>query len=118
MIARYLKIWFKVITKNNNLNDIAKSAVIHMLYFGLIFLLTNFRIGFSIFIFILFILFKLISRLILLQRELVNSGKYDLLLLQPIDPLWSLIIYNKNPADILLLFPVLLFISVKNYKNK
>jgi hypothetical protein len=89
-----------------------------MLYFGLIFLLTNFRIGFSIFIFILFILFKLISRLILLQRELVNSGKYDLLLLQPIDPLWSLIIYNKNPADILLLFPVLLFISLKNYKNK
>lgn len=118
MITRYLKIWFKVITKNSNLNDVAKSAVIHMLYFALIFLLTNFRIGFSISIFILFILFKLISRLILLQRELVNSGKYDLLLLQPIDPLWSLIIYNKNPADILILFPILLHIVIKNYKNK
>lgn len=114
MITRYLKIWFKVITKNNNLNDVAKSAVIHMLYFALIFLLTNFRIGFSIFIFILFILFKLTSRLILLRRELINSEKYDLLLLQPIDPLWGLLIYNKNPADILILFPILLFVKFKN----
>lgn len=114
MITRYLKIWFKVITKNNNLNDVAKSAVIHMLYFALILLLTNFRIGFSIFIFILFILFKLTSRLILLRRELINSEKYDLLLLQPIDPLWGLLIYNKNPADILILFPILLFVKFKN----
>lgn len=118
MITRYIKIWFKVIAKNNNLNDIFKTLVIYMLYFALVFLLTNFRLSFSIFLFILFLHFQITSRLILLYKNLVRTRKYDLILLTPVDPLWGLLIYNKNPADFLILFPILLFIYIKNYKNK
>lgn len=117
MIISYLKIWFNVVMKHVNINIALKTILIYILYFAIIFLLTSFNLYFSIFIFFNMMIFILVSRLILLFRELTKSGKYDLLLLRPVDPLFGLLIYNKNPADILILVPVLIFIKFKNYNK-
>ncbi len=103
--------------KHINISIALKTILIYILYFAIILLLTSFNLYFSIFIFFILIVFILVSRLIILFRELTKSGKYDLLLLRPIDPLFGLLIYNKNPADILILGPILIYIKLSNYKK-
>lgn len=113
----YFKIWSKVIRKFITFKYL---SVITLIFFLSLFFIYLF-IGKSI-INSLIILFVLISidssvRLALFYKKLINLNLYDLIKLKPIDPLIGLLIYNHNPLDIVILFPVLIFIKFKNYKK-
>lgn len=117
MIFNYLKIWLKVIKKHISLKAILKTVGIWLPCFVIIYFFTNRSLTNSIVILIVLLVAKLSIKIIFLYKELTRTDTFDLILLKPVDPLFGLIIYNRNPADILILLPILMFIKLRRYKR-
>lgn len=116
-MLKYLKIWIKTIKGDFDLNVYAKVGVEYMFYFWIIFFLVKQNIATSLVLLLIFIIFRLFFRLFCLYKKLISANTFYEISLKPIDPLFGLLIYKPNPADILILFPILVYIKLKNSKK-
>ncbi|EKE04852.1 MAG: hypothetical protein ACD_19C00429G0012 [uncultured bacterium] len=117
MIFKFIKIWFKVVRDKISFKYLSQTLIFCFISLILIYFLINRNFSLSIFCLFILIATLLVIRLILFYKELVNLKIYDLILLKPIDPLFSLIVYNRNPADIIILLPILIYLKIKNIKS-
>lgn len=117
MIYKLIKIWFKVVRDKISFEFLSKILIFCFVNLIIIYLLTNKNLAISISLLIMLIIIILVIRIILFYKELINLKSYDSILLKPVDPIFSLIVYNRNPADIIILLPVLIYLKIKNYKK-
>ncbi len=115
-MLKLIKIWFSVIKKYFDLKSISIFLIEFFAHILVVFLFTR-NINLSLVFSVLLIVIRLSVKLFLFYKNLIQSNNYNLILLKPIDPLFGLLIYNHNPADILILLPILIYIKLRNYKK-
>ena len=115
-MIKYFKIWFDVIQKYISLELILKTLVEYMLYFIVFYIFITRSVSISLFVALTLIAIRLLIQIVYFYKKLILSNDYNLILLKPVDPLFGLLIYNRNAADILILLPILIFIHFKNSK--
>lgn len=112
----YFKIWLKVVKKSLNVKTTLMFFVGHVVLYLAIYLLSSYNIGLSFILLLLLMIIRSVVRLFVYYRKLIDSHGFEQILLKPIDPLIGLLVYNRNPADILVLAPILVYLKIKNYK--
>lgn len=116
-MIKYFHIWFNVVKKYISLELIFKTLVEYLLYFIIIYIFIIRNIYITLIISFTLIAIRLFIQLFYFYRKLIQSNDYNLILLKPVDPLFGLLVYNHNPADIIILLPILIYIKFKNYKR-
>ncbi len=117
MIYRYFKIWLKVVINNFDIKLTLIALFVEVLLFVFVyfFLMYNLALIFIIW-YLLSIIFQIVQ-VFLFYKKLLYEQKYDLLLLKPVDPLYGLLVYRHNIADIFVMPLVLLYIKLSNFKK-
>lgn len=110
----YFKIWLKVIKKILNVKTILIFFVEHVFLYLVIYFLSSYNIGLSFILLLFLMIIRSAIRLFLYYRKLIDSDGFDQILLKPIDPLFGMIVFRMNLSDIVILFPVLIFLKLKN----
>lgn len=110
----YFKIWLKVIRKNLSIKTLLVFFIEHLVLYLAIFFLFGDNIILSFILLLLLMIIRSVIRLFVFYKKLVDSGNFDQILLKPIDPLFGLIVFKMNLADIVILLPVLIFLKLKN----
>lgn len=113
MILTYFKIWLRVVSKTINFKLLSKFLAEHLVIFFVIYYFTNYDLFFSFISLLILMIIRSAIRIVFFYKKLIQSDSYDLILLKPIHPLVGLIIYNRNPADILFLLLVLIYIKLR-----
>ncbi len=108
------KIWLKVAKKTLNFRTVIIFFVGHLVTFLIIYFLFSYNFILSIVFLVLLMLVMSVVRLFLFYKKLFNTDSLDKILLKPIDPLFGLIVYNMNIADIVMLLPLFIFLKFKN----
>lgn len=116
MIVNYFKIWIRVVRENSSLK-LGYVNIEYIFLYILFLITTNFRIVFSISIFLIYVLVKVILRFVDSYKSLIANGTMDEMLTKPIDPLLGILISKPNLSDILILIPILIYIKIKNLKK-
>lgn len=114
MIISYLKIWISIVKKYTSIKTVLILLLENLFYFLVIYFFLTQSIVNSLFILILLVIMRSSIKIVVFLNNLKKTGDYNLVLLKPIDPLFGLIAYNHSPLDILILFPVLVYIKIKN----
>lgn len=109
--------WFKVVRKTLNLQLLVKVVFGHLLLFCIVYYFTGFNLLLSFVILLMFVIIRSAINIYLFYKELIRTNSYDLILLKPVNPLVSLIIYNKDITDVFLLLFVLLYLRIKMIKK-
>ena len=110
-----LNVWFKIVRKKITYKYLSIMFMVFLLSLITTYLLTDRNIFLSIIIIYVFISAILFGRLFIFHKRLLESNTHDLIKLKPIHPLLGLLIYNQNPLDIFIIFPILIYIQIKNY---
>ncbi len=110
----YFKIWLKVVKKSLNFKTTLIFIVEHVVLYLAIYLLFSYNIGLSFILLLLLMIIRSVIRLFAYYRKLITSDGFEQILLKPIDPLFGMIVFKRNLADVVLLLPVLIFLKLKN----
>lgn len=111
MIIKYLKIWTNVIREVLDFKNLSINFLFYIILFFSIDFLFETGTALSLLLTLLIIIFRQAVKLFMFYRKIVEDKKYDLILLKPINPLVGLLIYNKDPMDVLLLLPILALVK-------
>lgn len=112
-MIKYLKIWTKVIKDTIDAKSLSFNLSICLVSYFAIYLMTDKNNVTSIILFILGIIVWQSIKLFIFYKELTANNQYDFVLLKPIHPLFGIILYHKDPLDIIVLIPVLLFLKIR-----
>ena len=116
MVFKYFTIWFKVVKKYATIKYSLISIATLFISFISFYLLFSKNIINGLLFLIILIDVILTIRFVLNYNKIVSFGLYDSLKLKPLDPIFTLLIYNRNPLDIFILFPILIYLKIINYK--
>lgn len=117
MMLKYLKIWLKVVRKYVTFKYLSITISIFFLCLFFTNLLFGRNMTTSLIILLTVTIIFIFIRLLLFYKRMVNSESYCLLKLKPINPLFGVLVYNKNPLDIFILLPILLYLKIKDFKQ-
>lgn len=113
MILNNFLIWFKVIKKYITFKYLSILTFVFLLSLFFINTLTGGNIILSFVILIIIITILVLTRLLLFYKKITDLKLYYIFLLKPANPLFGLLIYNRNPLDIFIIFPILIYINIK-----
>ena len=114
-MTNYIKIWLSTVKKYTSLKSFLKMLLEYIFYFLIIYLFFAKNISLSLIYSIFLVAIRSSFQLFLFYKKLVDSDHYHLILLKPLDPIMGLLIYNHSLSDISILFPILIYIKVRNY---
>jgi hypothetical protein len=117
MILTYFKIWLKVIKKCITFKYLSIVILVFLPSLFLIYLLLGKNILTSLIGLFILVIIILFVRLFIFYKKIIDLGLFNSLKLKPVDPLFGLLIYNRNPADIFILLPILIYIKIKRRKG-
>lgn len=117
MIFIYFKIWLKVVKKNVTYKYLSIALIVFLFSLFTTYLFTDRNIIFSIIIIYVFISTILFGRLFIFYKRLLDTDTYDSIKLMPIHSLLGLLIYNQNPLDIFIIFPILILLKISDIKK-
>lgn len=109
-----LKIWSKVIRKTLSFKSLLTFFSEHLIIYLAIYFLLNYEVVISFILLLILMIIRSVIRLFVFYKKLVELDSFDQILLKPIDPLFGLLIYRLNIADIVILLPILLYLKLKN----
>lgn len=118
MIFRYLKIWLKVISSTMQTKSLFMTLSFCLILLFIIYFLTGYKIGISVLILLLVLIVRQSLVLFVFYKKLLNTNQYDFVLLKPVDTLVGIIVFNKDPLDIIILLPILVTIKFRNFISK
>lgn len=116
MIFKYFKIWFNVVKKYVTIKYSLISIVTLFMSFASFYFLFSKNIINGILFSIILIDIILAIRFALNYNKIISSGLYDSIKLKPLHPIFTVLIYNRNPLDIFILLPILVYLKITNYK--
>lgn len=108
-------VWSKIVKRYMNIRVFGLIISEYFFYILITYFLVTRSFIFSLFLSYTLVSARLAIKLFYFYKNIQESGKSDLILLKPVDPLFGLLVYNHNPADIFILFPILIYIKIKSY---
>lgn len=113
MITNYFKIWLSVIVKTINYKLLSILFIEHLAIFFVVYYFTNYNLFLSFILLLTIIIVSSAVRIFYFYRKLTQPGGYDLVLLKPVNPLVGIMVYNRNPMDILFLLLILVYLKLR-----
>lgn len=115
-MIRYLKIWIEVIKNTLDIRLLSMVFSFYLILFFAVYFFVSHSVMISLVITLLVIIIRQSIKLFMFYKDLIAANQFGFILLKPIDSLVGLIVYNKDPLDIFILLPIIVFVRFK--KNK
>lgn len=116
MIKKNFSIWFRTTKKYVDSKFIVKFLLQCGVLFAILFFLTK-NLVMSVILLCLLFIAKSFLQLFLLLQKTKSLDVYDIVLSKPSNPLFTLLVYRHNMADMFVIPLVLFYIKLSNFKK-